>query len=41
MRALPAREAVEHMADRFDLSAPEREELLPSGKQTYITNRRH
>ncbi len=38
-RALPAREAVDLMADRFKLTDEERESLLPSGKQTFIFNR--
>jgi restriction system protein len=33
------REATEHIADLYNLSKEEREELLPSGKQTIIYNR--
>ena len=32
---------VERIADQFSLSPEEREQLLPSGKQTIIANRTH
>lgn len=35
------RSAIDVLSDRFKLTAEEREELLPSGKQTVITNRAH
>ena len=36
-----ARECIDLVADRFSLSAAEREALLPSGKQTTLANRVH
>ncbi|MFL9828585.1 winged helix-turn-helix domain-containing protein, partial [Rhodoplanes sp. SY1] len=34
-------EAIKHLADQFDLSAEDRSQLLPSGKQTILANRVH
>jgi restriction system protein len=38
---VPARDCVEAMSAKFELSPEEREELLPSGRQTVIANRTH
>ena len=40
-RELPNKECVEKIAEQFSLLPEEREQLLPSGKQTIIANRVH
>jgi restriction system protein len=40
-RELPTRECVDLIAKKFELSQDEREQLLPSGKQTTVSNRVH
>lgn len=40
-REHPTKDLVQLMADRFRLSAEERQQLLPSGRQTVIANRTH
>ena len=40
-RELTNKACVESIADQFSLSPEEREQLLPSGKQTIIANRTH
>lgn len=40
-REHPTKDLIQLMADRFHLSAEERQQLLPSGRQTVIANRTH
>lgn len=40
-REVPTKECVDLIAERFGLSQDERQKLLPSGKQTMISNRVH
>lgn len=38
-REQATRELTEHLADQFELTEEERQERLPSGQQTYLSNR--